>query len=488
MTAVTTAPPAVSGVSPPRELLVLGPAVLVGILVSVDLRLAVVATAAGAVLVATVLRPAVGGWLVVAVTPLVVGIDRGRLVPGARPNEALLALVVLGLGLRALLQGHPLTLRRPRPGAVVITIVLMAVANSILPLAWRAVRGLPITADDLLYALVLWKYLGLYAVVRYTLRTEQDVRRCLWLLLGSSAVVSAVAVLQSLQLLGVPTLLAAYYAPLGDQAAVHNSRGSSTLALSVATADLMLLSLAVVVALATRRRGRSGGLVAAAVVLLLGVFASGQFSGLIGLLVALAAMLAITRRRRVFLKLLPVLALAPIPLWPVIAKRLAGFQGVWGWPESWIGRYNNLSGYFWPELTSGGNVLLGVRPSARVPGPRELGIDWVWIESGHTWLLWGGGLPLLLAYVAFTVAVFRASWRPARERADAYGVVASAVFVGSCVITILMLFDPHLTYRGAADTYFALLAMLAGASGATTWRRASTSQRTPTPPAMERAR
>jgi hypothetical protein len=145
----------------------------------------------------------------------------------------------------------------------------------------------------------------------------------------------------------------------------------------------------------------------------------------------------------------------------VIERRLQGFGTVSGWPESWIGRYNNLRGYFWPELTADNNFLLGVRPNSRVPGSRDAGIDWVWIESGYMWLLWGGGLPLLLAYLAFTVVVFARTWRSARDDGSVYGAVATAVFSGMCVFTVLMLLDPHITYRGAADTFFALLAILA---------------------------
>lgn len=446
-----------------RALLFVPSALLVGALVAVDHRLALLATAGAAVFVGTLLRPALGGCAVVALTPLLVGIDRGRLVPGARPNEALVALVAGALLLRALLRHRPGDRLQLQIGPVATALVLMAVANSVLPLAWRAWRGLPITADDVLYALVLWKYLALYAVVRASLRTAADVLRCAWLLLASATVVAVLAVLQALNLFGVPGLLAVYYAPFGDTGALYINRGSSTLSLAAATADLMLLCLALVAGLAARRIGPRRVLAAVAVVVLLGVFASGQFSGIIGLLVALVMLLVVTRRRRLFLPLLPVLALAPLPLWPVVERRLQGFAGLNGWPESWVGRYNNLNGYFWPELFSDGNVLLGVRPAARVPGPRELGIDWVWIESGHTWLLWGGGLPLLGAYLLFTVAVFRCSWRWARDGSGVYGAVATAVLVGMCFISVLMLFDPHITYRGAADTFFALLAMLAGA-------------------------
>ena len=45
-------------------------------------------------------RPAVGAVLLAFVTPLVAGIDRGRVIPVLRPNEALVALVAGVLVLR----------------------------------------------------------------------------------------------------------------------------------------------------------------------------------------------------------------------------------------------------------------------------------------------------------------------------------------------------------------------------------------------------
>lgn len=442
-------------------------AVLAGALVMVDAKAALLLGLTAGVAVTVFFRPAAGAYLLVGLTPLVAGIDRGRLIPGARPNEALLALVLVVVVVRHFLVDRLRGPVRLRGDAFAVVIVAMAAASSVLPMAWLAVRAQPITSEDVLHAVVLWKYLALYLVVRATIRTEREARVVVWVLLASASVVCLIAILQSMNLFGVPGLLATYYAPYGNASALSIRRGSSTLAQSFATADLAIYSLALAVGLATRGIGRRPVVAGVAVLLLLGVFASGQFSAVIGLLVALVALLAVSRRRKVFLALLPLLAVAPVLLRPVVEKRLSGFSSVSGWPESWVGRYNNLRGYFWPELAADNNFLLGVRPNARVAGPHDLGIDWVWIESGYMWLLWGGGLPLLIAYVAFTAVVLVRSWRPGRDDDGICGAVATSVFTGSCVLVVLMVLDPHLTYRGAADAYFALLAVLA----ATLWIR-----------------
>jgi hypothetical protein len=104
-----------------------------------------------------------------------------------------------------------------------------------------------------------------------------------------------------------------------------------------------------------------------------------------------------------------------------------------------------------------------VRPSARVPVAFQA-TGYVWIESGYTWLLWGGGLPLLASYLFFTRVTMQLGWRYGRFGARPSDVACLAVFVIMCVITVLMIFDPHLTYRGIAEQLFALLALAGLAS------------------------
>lgn len=405
-------------------------------------------------------RPAVGGYLLVGLTPFVVGIDRGRLLPALRPNEALLLLsggALLARGIWNLRTGVQLRLR---PGPVALWLLLMALFNSVAPILWMSVRGVPVTTDDLMYAIVLWKYLALYAVVRASIRSSAEAEVCVWLAMTAAAAVSVVAILQSLGLFGVPRLLGVFYAPFGDEARLSDSRGSSTLALPAATADLMLLNLGLLAGFWRRHGARHAVIIPLAALFVIGTFASGQFSGAIGLVAAMVTIGLVSRRADLPAAFGLVGLAAMWLLRPVIAQRLSGFDRVSGLPESWVGRLHNLRSYFWPTLFSDHNFLLGVRPSARVPGPRTLAIPWVWIESGYTWLLWGGGIPLLVSFLVFVGVAARATWRVA-QRADAFGTAATGALVGVVVVALLMLFDPHITYRGSADLLFSLLALTA---------------------------
>jgi len=403
-------------------------------------------------------RQALAGYLVVGLTPLLAGIDRGHVVPFFRPSEAL-ALVVgsalLARGMIGLQAGRALRLRLNR---IELAILCMAVSNSVVPILWMLARQHPITTDDILYALVLWKYFGFYLIVRTAITTDQQILRCLWFAVAASCGVAVIAIMQSLGLFGIPHLLATYYAPFGYTNILGNSRGSSTLALPAATADLMIYSLAIVSGLWICHRQHRAALAVAAGLFVFGALSAGEFSSAIGLLIAVCCIALVTSYPRLLSLFVPAGGLALVVLRPVVERRLSGFDSVSGLPVSWTGRLQNLRSYFWPKLWSDWNFLLGVRPSARVPVSSQ-GTGYVWIESGYTWLLWGGGLPLLISFIFFVQVVGRTSWRVARQSRDPASAAGVAAFVAVIVITVLMIFDPHLTYRGAAEAFFALLAI-----------------------------
>ena len=404
-------------------------------------------------------RPVLAAYLVITLTPLTVGISLDSSLP-IRPNEALAFLVGAALALRGLVGLRSGWQTRLRVDRVEVAMLLMAVAGSVIPLLWVMVRAEPISRDDLLYSLVLWKLLGLYAIVRFSVTTDSQVRRCLQLSVAAACVVAAVAIVQSLGKFGVTGFLAHYYSTTnnGLKSGLQSTRGSSTLGLPAATADLLIFNLAIVVGLWTRYRRHRLALAAAGLLFVMGTLSAAEFSSAIGMVIAIICIAIVARVPRLLTVFMPVAAAAAYFLRSVIGKRLSGFQSASGVPTSWTTRLQNLQGYFWPKLFSDWNWVLGVEPSARIQVGTQLN-GYVWIESGYTWLLWGGGIPLLASYLYFVYSAARRGWRSARDGYDASSVAGIAVFAAVVLIIVLMAFDPHLTYRGSADAFFFLLAL-----------------------------
>jgi murein biosynthesis integral membrane protein MurJ len=403
-------------------------------------------------------RPAWAAYLLIFLTPLILGLNASSIIPLVRPNEALIPLFGAMLAGRWLLLARTGRIKPPDISRLDVTLVVLAVASSILPLLMMVARQRAITSDDLLYSIVLWKLLAEYIIVRCAVTTREQVMRCLWLSMWCSWIVSMIGILQSLKLHIVTNLLVKYYTPSNSTSAVSIGRGSSLLGLPDAVADLAILNLAIAIALLWRGHRRRLLLVGLAITYAFSVAASAEFASIIGLVVAFAVIITITKWRRIVLYAIPIVLIGAVVLWPVIETRLSGFGNGNLLPQSWVVRLNNLETYFWPTMFSDWNWILGVRPSARVVVPNQE-YGYVWIESGYTWLLWGGGIPLVASYFWFVRVAVRKGLAYAR-RTDAAGIVGFAVAVAVTSQAVVMIFDPHLTYRGSGDAIFMILALL----------------------------
>ena len=412
----------------------------------------------GALAIAIGLRPVAGAYLLLGATPLITGLERGGAIPLLRPSEALLGLVLGALAARGgfeLLRGTPV---RARLRAFDWWMLAFTCTGSILPLLWMVARGRDVMQDDILYAGYLWKYAAVYLVIRATVRTELELRRCLATILAASAVVGVVAILHVLQVEWVHETLAGWFAS-DDVGEFTSDRATSTLGSSFAVGDVMVFSLAVATAWAFYERRLSVVLLVLAAVYVGGTVASGQFSAPVALGIATVTIGVMTRRLgRVLLLGVPFAAIAGFALAPVVAQRIADFGSTAGVPSSWVGRWENLTTFFWPPLAEDLNWLTGVRVAGRVPAP-ESWRDWVWVESGYTWMLWSGGLLFLVVGCLFLAVGVQATAAVARRRRDVVGAAAIGALTGLWVNIVLMVIDVHLTLRGAGDLLFALLAL-----------------------------
>jgi murein biosynthesis integral membrane protein MurJ len=430
----------------------------VGALTVVKLKYAVAAMLMIGLIGWVMARPAVAAYLLVFITPLVVGLNAGLVVPGLRANEGLMVVVGAGLALRWLVNIRTGEVRWPRVGAVDLSILALCVFSSVVPLTMMLVRQRQITSDDLFYSIVLWKLFAEYVIARAAISTREQAMRCLVLLMAATAIVTVVGMVQALGLFGVPGLLNKYTSSGGLAPTEGGDRGGSLLGLPAAAADLCILSLGIAIAMIVRGYSRRLLLAGLAILYVLGVIAAAEFATVIGLIVAVAALMILTKSARLAAYAAPVALFGGILLWPIIRTRLAGFSSPAGLPLSWVYRLINLRTFFWPVLFSDYNWILGVRPSARIATPLRA-VGYVWIESGYTWLLWGGGIPLLVSYLAFAGTVLRRGWA-FMQRVGPVGVAATAVTAAMCAQVVVMAFDPHLTYRGSGDELFLLLALL----------------------------
>ena len=435
--------------------IVLLASLLLGPLVARNPLVAVAAVLATALAAAAFVHPPLAVYVIVLM-PLVAGIDRGTALPLIRPAEAITILVgvaVVARLLLALANGDALL---ASPNTAETSILFLAVAGSLLPLLFLIARGEAPTQDDILYSVQVPKFVLVYVIVRASIRTKEQVGRCLRLAMAVGAVVAVLGIFQALDMLGIRQVLLTYFPPT-DDALVGSSRASSTLAHPFAMADLMIFNVAIVGAWFVRM-GYQRWLLTAGALFAVATLSSGQFSGALGLVVAVVVLGLLTGRvHKVVVALLPVAMIAGVVLRPVIDARLQGFKSPAGLPESWLGRIHNLQTYVWPRLAEGLNWVLGVRPSARVP-IGNTPEPFVYIESGYTWLLWVGGVPLLVGFIVFLVTNLRAARRRAQQN-DQIGVASTAAFVALSVVGVLTVLDPHLTLRGSGDLLFVLLAL-----------------------------
>ncbi|NEK59058.1 hypothetical protein GCU56_14395 [Geodermatophilus sabuli] len=417
---------------------------------------------AGFLLVVVVaLHPVAAVYVYLVTLPFLAGIDRDVLIPFARPNEALLALLLAGAatgGYLRFVRGDEVS---PRLRPLDVPLAVFVLLSTLWPVSWLLLRGLTPGGDDLTAVLPICKLVALLVLVRATVRTDTHrlwlVRAITW----PAAVLGVIAVLQTAGVSPVVALLQTYWLGDGNPDDLLE-RGTTTLASPIATGDYVVLALALLVAMGLRGLVGRRELIVLGLPLVAGAFAAGQFSTWASAAVVGAAMLYQHRHlRRLALRLLPLLVLAALAGMPAFLARLSQFGDGFGVPRSWLGRWDNLTTFYLPGLGDS-RWVLGVGPNSVLPAP-ETWRELIYLEYGYLQFLWVGGIPLLLGFVWLSVHVFRHARRVA-ARPDAAGAFGSALWAAWWMVLVLSLIDIHLVLRGAGDLLFVYLAVVGGRS------------------------
>lgn len=436
-------------------------AVVLGVL-AVALTPVAVAAVFGAVIAlalfaAATYRPIFATYVYIGTLPFIAGIDRGALIPLVRPNEALLVLLLAGAGFGGYLRYCRGDAIRFRLNRLDVPLAAFLVMSTVWPITSLMLRGQPVTSADLAAVLPMCKLVAIYVLVRLTVTAVPQLVRLIRLVVWPGAVVAVIAILQTLQVGPVVSVLSAVWTPDTDTTSI-TERGSTTLSSPIATGDYIIFSLVLVLCCGARGLLNRRERIVLGVVLAIGVLASGQFSTWISAAVAGVIVLWTypdLRRKAVrFLPLVPVIFAVGAP---ALLGRLQGFDV--GAPESWQGRWDNLTTFYIPRFHVL-NVLLGISPNSVLQAP-ETWREVIYLEAGYLQLLWIGGIPLLAAFAWLSVAVLRRTGELVNDPGPV-GATASALRIAWWFLLVLTVIDPHLTMRGIGDLLFSLLAITTG--------------------------
>jgi hypothetical protein len=414
-------------------------------------------------LITSALYPIFATYAYLVTLPIIAGIDRDTLLPLVRPNEGLLAVVVAGAVLGAYLRYVRGDEIRPRFYPLIdIPLAVFLLASTVWPLASLTLRGMLPTSDEWAATLPMAKLVGIYFLVRYTVTTEQRILRTIRFIIWPGAMVALIAVLQTLKFGPVLALLDTFWNTGSNAADTQDlaERGSATLGSPIATGDVIIISLVLVLCCGARGLlGRRERLVLA-VVLGTGVFAAGQFSTWIATAVAFALLAwRFPDLRRQARRFAPLALVALVIGAPAFIGRLSGIGENGSFlPEPEQGRLDNLRYMYLPHF-NWVTTLIGVSPNEVLQAP-ERWREVIYLESGVLYFIWVGGLPLLAAFIWLSVRTLR-SVRPALAHPGPFGAAASSLDIVWRFLLVLTLIDPHLQLRGTGDLIFTLLGIVA---------------------------
>ena len=406
----------------------------------------------------TIWRPVVALALLVVAVPMTAGLGRNTVIPLLRTNEAMTAVIVVGMVIHTLPQGR-------RRGYSGLDLAVLTFVSGAVLVPWAVLYLGRVDVDLSTWQTVLGpvQYLLIYFLFS---RVEMSPRARRWLInltLGCSVVVALIGIAQLADLPGVRDFIATYYPGNNPNICQFGvCRPTSLLEHWSSFGAYAVLNFAIAFAIAaTPGAGYSSRwltLVMAANAV--AVLASQTQAAVAGLLLVIAVVML--HRRRLPRQLLPTvaaLAIGVAAFWPQVSARVeqqfgAPGQGS-GTPQSLqtrIGYWNQL---FVPVFLEHPWFGSGTVISTEVPPRLSLFVDNEYLGMGFRAGLFGEVL-LLLLLGAVVVTGWRCRGSPA-PMAAAIGA-SSAAFV--VALAVMGTTAEYLTFAGVAQAFWMVVGLM----------------------------
>jgi hypothetical protein len=432
---------------------VLGAATTQGVAPAIGILLGIAAT------LVILERPWIGGIALVAAVPVLAGLRRGLPVPGLRLSEVLIVwlavVILLSADRRAV----------PRWRAFDWVALLYGVVTLGFGLWDLHQRGDPIDGTRLGTLLGPLQFFLLYRAVVSSLDTPQRCRQALWWLMGGGVFAALIALLQ---FAGVGPVISVLNRVAGGDNFEHAAArgvarvtGPFSHAQPASAFFFLIVCVAAAVCLSerddVRRRSAMWFVLALSVLALMATFTMGP---ILSVLVAVALVAFWRRKLRVVSLWFLVACLAGALAFsgPITGRinqqfqRDASAEGSALVPQTLTYRYGIWTDQYFPALR--GRLLTGYGPDI----PPE--ITWRFTESLYITLALRGGLPLVLLYGAFVLALAGECIRTMRELEGVPRAVAQALLAALILLLPMQIIQAYFIQSGPGHLIWALGALV----------------------------
>jgi hypothetical protein len=420
--------------------------------------LPVIALALAAIVGAFLLtRPGYIVYFLALAIPITSGTARGAFVPFFRANEIILLLLTAAAVAIFLIR------RRPFRITWLDKLLLVFLAFRILlPVVLSLIRGDAVGGGNIKVLFGPIQYYLLFRVVVECMDKEVQIVRALLCMLGASAVVAIVGVLQALQVPGINEFLATYYPAARDFYTftfLASPRVTSLFAGDWNGCGLYM-AMSVVLGLGTLhlfRKWWQQTMVLIVIFLdLIVVFLTASFSGTAAMVFGLGVLFTSSRQARAYLR--PMLYLLPVIItllatvfWNIVSDRLEmqfGASAESLIPHTWKVRLYLWQEVMWPYISE--HWLWGL-------GTVRLG--WNFFESYYVFLILTTGIFGVLAYLGLSVGVLI---NLSGYRGDTTWRGSIALIAGTFVTQILLanIAGGYFEFSGVTESLWLILGFL----------------------------